>query len=91
MSSSSFEIPAGLTELLQDFTVAVLRRKPPDLYQFAVDYFVQAQERRSSDLVNCTSSSQKGASFGGGGGECENNNSHHSSPEYSDEEMGKWY
>ena len=35
----SFEIPAGLTAMLQDFTVAVLRQKPPDLYKFAADHF----------------------------------------------------
>ena len=37
----SFDIPAGLTDLLQDFTVAVLREKPEssDLVNFAADYF----------------------------------------------------
>jgi len=35
----SFEIPAGLTAMLQDFTVAVLRNKPPDLYKFAAEHF----------------------------------------------------
>ena len=35
----SFEIPAGLTDLLQDFTVAVLKERPSDLVQFAADYF----------------------------------------------------
>ncbi len=37
----NFEIPVGLTDLLQEFTVAVLREKPSpgDLVQFASDYF----------------------------------------------------
>lgn len=35
----SYEIPEGLTELLQDFTVEVLRQKPKDLIEFASKYF----------------------------------------------------
>jgi Regulatory subunit of type II PKA R-subunit len=42
----SLDIPSGLTELLQDFTVAVLRSRPDDLQQFAADYFGQVYERR---------------------------------------------
>lgn len=60
----SFDIPTGLTELLQDFTVAVLRGRPPDLYQFAAEYFHEANERRSHPA----NFSKKGVSFGGGGG-----------------------
>lgn len=41
------DIPAGLTEMLRDFTVAVLQRRPTDLLQFAVEYFGnELQERR---------------------------------------------
>ena len=41
------DIPAGLTEMLRDFTVAVLQRRPTDLLQFAVEYFSnELQERR---------------------------------------------
>lgn len=35
----SFDIPAGLTDLLQDFTVSVLRERPSDLVAFAATYF----------------------------------------------------
>ena len=42
----SFEIPAGLTDLLQEFTVGVLREKPPDLIQYAADYFNKLNESR---------------------------------------------
>ncbi|XP_022098772.1 cAMP-dependent protein kinase type II regulatory subunit-like isoform X2 [Acanthaster planci] len=35
----SIEIPSGLTDLLQDFTVAVLRERPDDLVEFAAQYF----------------------------------------------------
>ncbi|ESO07059.1 hypothetical protein HELRODRAFT_117221 [Helobdella robusta] len=45
----NFEIPSGLTELLQEFTVAVLRQKPQDLYQFAAEYFATASNSRKSD------------------------------------------
>ena len=36
-------IPDGLTELLQEFTVAVLKEQPDDLVDFAVDYFERAR------------------------------------------------
>jgi len=48
-STMSFNIPSGLTELLQEFTVAVLRSHPHDLYQFAADYF---NERRVGPTKN---------------------------------------
>ncbi|XP_075783171.1 cAMP-dependent protein kinase type II-beta regulatory subunit isoform X1 [Pelodiscus sinensis] len=35
----SISIPAGLTELLQGFTVEVLRSQPADLLEFALQYF----------------------------------------------------
>ena len=42
----NFEIPEGLGDMLRDFTVAVLREKPGDLYDFAVDYFTKARDRK---------------------------------------------
>ena len=42
----NFDIPPGLTDLLQDFTVSVLRNRPTDLYQFAADYFADAYQHR---------------------------------------------
>lgn len=42
----SFEIPEGLTDLLQDFTVAVLKERPPDLVKFAADYFNKLNDRK---------------------------------------------
>lgn len=35
----NFDIPEGLTDLLQDFTVEILRNKPKDLVAFAAQYF----------------------------------------------------
>lgn len=43
----SFEIPEGLTDLLQDFTVAVLKERPPDLVKFAANYFNKLNEKKS--------------------------------------------
>lgn len=42
----NFEIPEGLTDLLQDFTVAVLRERPQpsELIDFAANYFAKLQE-----------------------------------------------
>uniref|UniRef100_A0A3Q3WFK1 Cyclic nucleotide-binding domain-containing protein n=1 Tax=Mola mola TaxID=94237 RepID=A0A3Q3WFK1_MOLML len=40
----SIEIPPGLTELLQSFTVEVLRNQPRDLLDFALQYFTQLRE-----------------------------------------------
>ncbi|XP_059965672.1 cAMP-dependent protein kinase type II-alpha regulatory subunit [Mesoplodon densirostris] len=44
---SHIQIPPGLTELLQGYTVEVLRQQPPDLVDFAVDYFTSLREARS--------------------------------------------
>ncbi|XP_018431632.1 PREDICTED: cAMP-dependent protein kinase type II-alpha regulatory subunit isoform X2 [Nanorana parkeri] len=47
----SIEIPPGLTELLQGYTVEVLRQRPPDLLEFAVQYFTCLREKRLQDGV----------------------------------------
>lgn len=44
---SHIQIPPGLTELLQGYTVEVLRQQPPDLVDFAVNYFTRLREARS--------------------------------------------
>ena len=38
-ASNDFDVPPGLTELLQEFTVAVLRGQPTDLLRFAKEFF----------------------------------------------------
>lgn len=55
-----FEIPAGLTGMLEEFTVAVLREKPTDLVQFACDYFNNLNENKNSSKHL----GKKGVSFG---------------------------
>ena len=45
------EIPPGLTDMLQDFTVQVLREKPDDIVEFAANYFMRlkVKEKRSKE------------------------------------------
>ncbi|KAI1882129.1 hypothetical protein AGOR_G00247500 [Albula goreensis] len=47
----SIEIPEGLTELLQSFTVEVLRNQPGDLLEFALQYFTQLRESESKEAA----------------------------------------
>ncbi|CAD5116994.1 DgyrCDS5827 [Dimorphilus gyrociliatus] len=49
---SVFEIPEGLTDLLQNFTVQVLRERPGDLLQFAADYFNVQLVNRDGSAIN---------------------------------------
>lgn len=46
---SNVEIPAGLKELLQGYTVEVLRRRPPNLVEFAVQHFTQILQGQRND------------------------------------------
>lgn len=48
----SFEIPPGLTELLQGFTVSVLRERPANLIQYAADYFTKLNKTNESSLFS---------------------------------------
>lgn len=45
------ELPAGFTDLLQEFTVQVLQEKPDDIVEFAASYFMKLKlkEKRSKD------------------------------------------
>lgn len=45
----SIEIPEGLTELLQSFTVEVLRNQPRDLIEFALQYFTQLKDSETKE------------------------------------------
>jgi len=55
----SFEVPPGLTAMLQDFTVAVLRNKPPDLYKFAAEHFTKLYAEKSGGAAPGTPDSEK--------------------------------
>uniref|UniRef100_A0A672KE32 cAMP-dependent protein kinase type II regulatory subunit n=1 Tax=Sinocyclocheilus grahami TaxID=75366 RepID=A0A672KE32_SINGR len=56
----SIEIPVGLTELLQGYTVEVLRQRPPDLVEFAVQYFTRLRDTRSQDGSGAASAARTG-------------------------------
>ncbi|XP_066526822.1 cAMP-dependent protein kinase type II-alpha regulatory subunit-like isoform X2 [Hoplias malabaricus] len=45
----SVEIPAGLTDLLKGYTVEVLKQRPSDLLDFAVQYFTHLREQRNAE------------------------------------------
>ncbi|NXH13606.1 KAP2 kinase, partial [Bucco capensis] len=47
----SIEIPPGLTELLQGYTVEVLRHRPADLLGFAADYFARLRDARDQEAA----------------------------------------
>lgn len=47
MGDSPFTIPEGFPELLQDFTVSVLRERPGDVVEYAVVYFTDLANRRN--------------------------------------------
>ncbi|XP_044049466.1 endoplasmin [Siniperca chuatsi] len=49
ITGMSIEIPEGLTELLQSFTVEVLRNQPRDLLEFALQYFTQLKESETKE------------------------------------------
>lgn len=44
----SITVPEGLSDLLQDFAIVVLREKPKDLVEFAANYFTELHERSKS-------------------------------------------
>lgn len=54
MPSTDYHVPDGLTELLQEFTVAVLRNQPVNLNSFAKEYFERRclNEESGQDFYN---------------------------------------
>ena len=52
----SVTVPDGLTELLQEFTVTVLREKPDNLIEFAASYFnklgMASRQQRNDEVCD---------------------------------------
>lgn len=46
-TSAGYSVPAGLQELLIEFTVSVLVEQPADLTSYAAEYFGRLLEERS--------------------------------------------
>ena len=44
------EVPAGLSDLLRQFTIAVLRQQPDDLNDFAYNYFTHLQRKKKGPV-----------------------------------------
>ncbi|XP_059843478.1 cAMP-dependent protein kinase type II-beta regulatory subunit-like [Hypanus sabinus] len=59
----SINIPAGLTDLLQSFTVEVLRKQPDDLIGFAVQYFSRLQASRGVSVGSAAGRAPKTVNF----------------------------
>lgn len=49
MPSNRNEVPPGLTELLNEFTISVLRTYPDNIVKFAKDYFDERYRQTVSD------------------------------------------
>ncbi|XP_060925538.1 protein kinase, cAMP-dependent, regulatory, type II, alpha, B [Limanda limanda] len=60
---SNVEIPAGLKELLQGYTVEVLRCRPPNLVAFAVQHFTQLLENQRNQPAKKHRPARKEVSF----------------------------
>ena len=53
MSGGDYSIPSELQETLLDFTVHYLVERPPDIIDFAMEYFSELQSKRNSaGMVN---------------------------------------
>lgn len=50
--TTDFDVPSGLTELLQEFTVAVLRGQPTELVKFAKEFFDAKYRQLHDDLLD---------------------------------------
>lgn len=76
------ELPAGFTDLLQEFTIHVLQDKPEDIVEFAANYFMKLKlkEKRAKDG---TKRKSKGVSFHSEEGSDDEN-----SDDEDDEEIG---
>lgn len=63
-STMSSEVPKGLQEMMEQFTISVLLHKPEDLDQYAADYFTKALEakQRRGDGLSTTPCELKRAS-----------------------------
>lgn len=88
----SIEIPAGLTELLQGFTVEVLRHQPADLLEFALQHFTRLQEeneRKGAARFGHEGRTWGDAGAAGGGGTPSKGVNFAEEPRHSDSENGE--
>ena len=55
MSHAQFTIPEGFPELLQDYTITVLRERPSDIVEHAATYFTNLANHRNPNRLAATS------------------------------------
>ena len=48
---TEIEIPSQLPTILRNFTLQVLRNKPHDIVDYAVEYFTQLQRGQKSEIM----------------------------------------
>ncbi|KAL2102703.1 hypothetical protein ACEWY4_001871 [Coilia grayii] len=61
--SRAIHIPEGLRELLQDFTVEVIRNQPRDICDFALQYFADLKRRKREEKGQALKSSYEAMMF----------------------------
>jgi cAMP-dependent protein kinase regulator len=84
----NFEIPDGLTDLLQDFTVEVLRKRPADLLTFAAQYFDELLEKRGATPLVKSPVSSAPATSSAHNNNNNNNKNDEDEEEEDDDDMG---
>jgi hypothetical protein len=48
---TQIEIPSELPSILRNFTLSILRTKPPNIIDYAVDYFTQLQQQHQQSQL----------------------------------------
>lgn len=69
---SDIEVPDDLPEILRDFTLSVLRNRPDDIIDYAVDYFLRIRNNKLNADDRQQKTSSKSVAL-----------NHHSSPKGS--------
>jgi len=59
------QIPPGLSELMQDFTVVALKERPSDIVEFAADYFTKLKDSKKQYGNAASKGGGKGVKFAG--------------------------
>lgn len=67
--SRNIHIPDGFRELLQEFTVAVIRNQPRDLCDFASQYFTDLRRKEKEEKGQALKSNIEAMMYGSDGEE----------------------
>ena len=86
----NLEVPQGLTDLLQEFTVSVLRQRPDDIYEFAARYFDEKYEQRKRRGGDLFDESRKEVAFNDVNGSASPPHGADSCESDDDDIIGRW-